>query len=259
MISSSENFLHNLYFCASTHFMKQIVFIFSLLLLYAVSAAQVTKGKPVITKSAPAKPVNILKTLEDSVSYSIGTSVANFYKAQGVKKLNTALISKAITDIMSGKKALVDDAAANTIMNTYMTRLQEQKSKATIDAGQKFLAANKVRPGVKTTASGLQYEVITEGTGIKPTALDTFVCNYRGTFIDGTEFDASANRGVPLTYGVSQVIAGWTEALQMMAVGSKYKLFVPYNLGYGAFDYNSIPGGSALIFEIELLDVKKKQ
>ena len=160
---------------------------------------------------------------------------------------------------MAGKKTLLDDAAANSIMNNYMSRIQAEKSKPTIEAGQKFLAKNKLKPGVKTTASGLQYEVIKEGTGIKPTALDTFVCHYRGTYIDGTEFDASYNRGEPLTYPLNKVIPGWTEGLQLMSVGSKYKFYIPYNIAYGAVDYNGIPGGSMLIFDLELLDVKKKQ
>ncbi len=157
------------------------------------------------------------------------------------------------------KLPLMDDAAANTCMNNYMTKVQAEKSKPRIDSGTAFLAKNKTKPGVNTTASGLQYEVITEGTGIKPTAIDTFVCHYRGTFLDGVEFDASYNRGEPLIYPLNQVIPGWTEGLQLMSVGSKYKFYIPYNLAYGAFDYNSIPGGSLLIFEMELLDVKKKQ
>ncbi|HLG41431.1 MAG TPA: FKBP-type peptidyl-prolyl cis-trans isomerase, partial [Chitinophagaceae bacterium] len=127
-----------------------------------------------------------------------------------------------------------------------------------IDAGNAFLENNKKRPGVKVTASGLQYEVITEGTGIKPAKADTFVCHYRGTLIDGTEFDASYNRGQPLIYPVTAVIPGWTEGLQLMPAGSKYKFYIPYKLGYGVFGSPpAIPGGAALIFEVELLDVKK--
>ena len=241
--------------------MKKTVLVITL--LSAINVLNAQPGKIVAAK--PAKPtaikpaVSAMKNTNDSVSYAVGISVANFYKQQGIKTLSTALITKAINDIMNGKKPLLDDAAANTVMNNYMSRLQAEKSKPTIEEGQQFLAKNKLKPGVKTTASGLQYEVITEGTGIKPTALDTFVCNYRGTFINGTEFDASANRGQPLTMGLSQVIPGWTEGLQLMRVGSKYKFYVPYNIAYGAFDYNGFPGGSMLIFDLELLDVKKKQ
>jgi FKBP-type peptidyl-prolyl cis-trans isomerase len=208
-------------------------------------------------KVAPKKTVPVLKNLKDSVSYAIGLSVANFYKQQGITSVNPAMVSKAIDDILAGKKSLLDDATANTCMNVYMNRMQEQKSKVVIEEGKAFLAKNKTKAGVKTTATGLQYEVIKEGTGVKPTAQDSVTCHYRGTFINGTGFDNSYDRGQPITFYLGRVIAGWTEALQLMPVGSKYKIYVPYTLGYGPTDYNGIPGGSALIFEIELLDVKK--
>lgn len=228
-------------------------------LITTIAALNAQPPKTITVKPTVAKPVPVLKNINDSASYAIGVSVANFYKQQGIKSLSTALVSKAINDIMSGKKPLLDDAAANACMNNYMSRIQAEKSKPTIETGQKFLAQNKLKPGVKVTASGLQYEVITEGTGIKPVATDTFVCNYRGTFINGEEFDASARRGQPLKMAMTDVIPGWTEALQLMPVGSKYKFYIPYNIAYGAFDYNGIPGGSMLIFDLELLDVKKKQ
>ncbi len=240
--------------------MKKIS-LFVIVLAGLSAGAQTTKQpvkapvKPTVAK--PAAP--LLKTLNDSASYAVGVSVANFYKQQGIKTINTSLLSKAVNDILSGKTPLLDDATANTVMNNYMTKIQSEKSKPTIEEGQKFLAKNKLRPGVKTTASGLQYEIITQGTGIKPAIEDTFVANYRGTFINGEEFDASSRRGVPLTYGMNQVIPGWTEALMLMPVGSKFKIWVPYNIAYGAYDYNGIPGGSMLIFDLELLDVKKKQ
>jgi FKBP-type peptidyl-prolyl cis-trans isomerase len=234
------------------------------LFILLIAAINVINAQPVKTPVKPtaAKPktaLPILKNINDSASYAVGVSVANFYKQQGITKMNTSLVSKAINDIMTGKKPLLDDNEANNVMNSYMSRLQAEKSKPTIEAGQKFLAQNKLKPGVKTTPSGLQYEIITEGTGIKPTTMDTFVCHYRGTYINGTEFDASYNRGQPLQMALSQVIPGWTEGLQLMSVGSKYKFYIPYNIAYGAFDYNGIPGGSMLIFDLELLDVKKKQ
>ena len=132
------------------------------------------------------------------------------------------------------------------------------KSKPTIEAGENFLASNKKKPGVTTTASGLQYEVLTQGTGPKPTLQDTVVCNYKGTFLNGTEFDNSYSRGTPAEFLLTRVIKGWTEVLQLMPVGSKYKVYVPYQLGYGGGDYQGIPGGSLLIFEIELLGIKGK-
>jgi FKBP-type peptidyl-prolyl cis-trans isomerase FklB len=187
----------------------------------------------------------------------MGMSFANFFKQQGVNKVNSTLVLKAINDLMGNKTPLLDDNTANMVINNYLTQMQLQKSKAIIDSGVAFLKRNKTKPGVKTTASGLQYEVIKEGDGIKPAAVDTFVAHYRGTLLDGTEFDASYNRGQPLTLGVSQVIRGWTEGLQLMAVGSKYKFWIPYELAYGAMGQGQIPGGAMLIFEVELLDVKK--
>jgi FKBP-type peptidyl-prolyl cis-trans isomerase len=128
-----------------------------------------------------------------------------------------------------------------------------------IEAGEKFLAENKKKSGVKTTASGLQYEVIRQGDGIRPTAADTVEVNYAGTLIDGFEFDNSYKRGQSISFPLNGVIRGWTEGLQLMTAGSKYKFYVPQQLGYGMNDMGSIPGGSVLVFEIELLNVKKKQ
>lgn len=207
------------------------------------------------------KPVTILKTTLDSVSYVLGEIAAFNLVQQGLGdvKINNTAFLRALNDILGKKKTLMDDVAANALLNNYMVKIQQEKVKPTIEEGQKFLAQNKLKPGVKTTASGLQYEVITEGTGIKPSAMDTFVCHYRGTLLNGTEFDASYNRNQPLTLGVSQVIRGWTEGLQLMAVGSKYKFYIPYELAYGPMGQGQIPGGSMLIFEVDLLDVKKYQ
>jgi FKBP-type peptidyl-prolyl cis-trans isomerase len=217
-----------------------------------MSAARDEKVKPVT-----AKPVSILKTLNDSASYVIGMSAANFYKRLGISKLNTTLVARSINDIQTGKKPLCNDEIANVIMNRYMSRLQEQKSKPVIDEGKKFLAQNKLRPDVKTTASGLQYEIITQGTGDKPVATDSVTCHYKGTLLNGTVFDDSYSRGRPITFALNGVIRGWTEGLQLMNTVSKYKFYVPYTLAYGAFDYGNIPGGSMLTFEVELLDIKK--
>jgi FKBP-type peptidyl-prolyl cis-trans isomerase len=239
--------------------MKKLIVLGSVLSVVVIAQAQTgTKSKPA-TKPVSKPPVQqqSLKTLNDSASYAIGVSVASFYKQQGITKLNTSLVSKAINDILMGKQPLLNEEAVNMCVNKLMNEVQESKSKPTIEAGKAFLEKNKTRPGVKTTASGLQYEVITEGTGIKPTTLDTFVAHYRGTLINGTEFDASYNRGEPLVYPVTGVIRGWTEGLQLMSVGSKYKFYIPYNLAYGTNDNGAIPGGSMLIFELDLLDVRK--
>ena len=186
----------------------------------------------------------------------MGLSIANFYRQQGVTKINSTLVTKAINDAMSGKPTLLNDAQTSNVLMTYLNKQQMVKSKPNIDACNNFLAVNKSKQGVVTTASGLQYEVITEGSGPKPTVKDTVVCNYKGTFLDGKEFDNSYKRGTPIEFPVTGVIRGWTEILQLMSAGSKYKVYVPYQLGYGNNDYNGIPGGSLLIFEIELLSVK---
>ena len=138
-----------------------------------------------------------------------------------------------------------------------MSKMQAEKSQPAIASGEKFLAKNKLKGGVKTTASGLQYEVIKEGTGARPTTTDSVTCHYKGTLLDGKVFDNSYDRGQPITFPLGGVIKGWTEGLQLMTVGSKYKFYIPYTLGYGASDYGPIPGGSMLTFEVELLGIKK--
>lgn len=236
--------------------MKKIFVLFLMSTAIAASA-QVKKPAP----KPAAKPVTTtsLKTLTDSASYAIGLSVVNFYKQQGINSLNTSLITKAINDVLAKKTPLLSDEQANACMMKLMNEQQEAKSKPTIDAGRKFLAQNKTKQGVKTTASGLQYEVIKEGTGPKPTLTDTVEVNYVGTLADGTEFDNSYKRGQSISFPVSGVIRGWTEALQLMPAGSKYKLYIPYELAYGTNDVGSIPGGSTLVFEVELLKVAGKQ
>lgn len=235
--------------------MKKVV----LLVLVSVSTAMVWAqqgtNKPAPKTTQPPQPV--LKTLNDSASYAIGYSLASFYKTQGVQNLNTSLVTKAINDVLGNKQALCDDNTANSIVTGYLNKLSEEKSKTTIESGRAYLAKNKARAGVQTTASGLQYEVITQGTGLKPAAVDSVTVHYRGTLIDGTPFDNSYDRGEPVTFPLNRVIRGWTEGLQLMSVGSKYKLFIPYQLAYGTHDQGQIPGGSTLVFEVELLDVKK--
>lgn len=215
-------------------------------------------SKPVgVVQKKPV--VGLLKTQKDSVDYGIGVSVANFYKIQGVQSINSKLVTRTVNDVLTGKKILFDENQMMAVINNYLNRIQVWKSKPNIQAGEQFLAQNKTKPGVTTTASGLQYEVITQGTGPKPSLNDTVVCHYKGMFINGNVFDESYTRGQPAEFPLTNVIKGWTEALQLMSVGSKYKLYVPYQLGYGINDYFSIPGGSLLIFEVELLSIKGKQ
>jgi len=236
--------------------MKKIVTSSILFFTATLMYAQNSSVKKPVAKNTTTNTTLQLKTLEDSANYAMGLSVANFYKQQGVTKINSTLVTRGISDAMSGKPALLNDA--QTVLMTYLDKQQMTKSKPNIDACNNFLAANKNKQGIVTTASGLQYEVITQGSGPKPTDKDTVVCNYKGTFLDGREFDNSYKRGTPIEFAVTRVIRGWTEILQLMPAGSKYKVYVPYQLGYGNSDYNGIPGGSLLIFEIELLSVKGK-
>lgn len=213
--------------------------------------------KTSIKKHVPQKKMQqpaALKNLADSVSYAIGLNVANFYSQQGIKTLNSGLVAKGINDVLTKKKALLTEEEANQAV----MRLLNPHLFKNIEEGENFLAINKTKPGIKTTASGLQYEVVTEGTGPKPAAADTVVVNYAGKLLDGTEFDNSYKRGEPLTIPVNRVIAGWTEALQLMPAGSKYKLYIPYKIAYGMNDNGAIPGGSTLVFEVELLSIKRK-
>lgn len=202
----------------------------------------------------------ILKNMSDSASYAVGISVANFYRQMGIKELNTDLVALALKEILAGKPALMDDNTANIFMNSYINKLQAEKAEPRIKEGEKFLALNKTKPGVVTTESGLQYEVLAPGAGEKASSpLDTVVCHYRGTYLDGSGFDNSYERGEPATFKLNEVIRGWTEGLQLMPPGSKYRFWVPHTLGYGANDYMAIPGGSLLVFEIELLQIKKNK
>ena len=236
--------------------MKKIIasstLVFAVSLIYAQTGAV---KKPAVKTTTPSTQ---LKTLEDSANYAMGLSIANFYRQQGVTKINSTLVTKAINDAMSGKPTLLNDAQTSNVLMTYLNKQQMVKSKPNIDACNNFLAVNKTKQGVVTTASGLQYEVLSQGAGPKPTLKDTVVCNYKGEFLDGKEFDNSYKRGEPAEFPLTNVIRGWTEVLQLMPVGSKYKVYVPYQLGYGPSDYNGIPGGSLLVFEIELLNVKGK-
>jgi FKBP-type peptidyl-prolyl cis-trans isomerase FklB len=177
---------------------------------------------------------------------------------------DSTIVLKAFTDKMNGKEVMTAEEEEATIMAFFTKKQEEQqreqaKQNESIKAeGENFLAENAKRPEVKTTESGLQYEVITEGNGKKPAATDVVKVHYKGTLIDGTVFDSSYDRGEPAEFPLNRVIAGWTEGLQLMSVGSKYKLYIPYQLGYGERGAGQdIKPYSALIFDVELLEIKK--
>jgi len=192
----------------------------------------------------------------DKISYALGLSIGNNFLSSGIKKLNTAEFSKAIEDVLNNKQPSMSYEEAQSILNEYITNLQNEKPDLNLKAGQEFLESNKKREGVVTLPSGLQYEIIKEGNGPKPTATDQVKCHYHGTLIDGTVFDSSVQRGTPATFGVNQVIKGWVEALQLMPVGSKWRLFIPSDLAYGERGAGkSIEPNSTLIFDVEVLDI----
>src|SRR5690349_15433174 len=223
-----------------------------LLVVMAVSAALAVSS---FGEDQPAQ----LKDLKDKASYSIGMNIGMNFKKQNVE-LNPDALLAGLKDAMGGKKPALTEAEAREVMNSWSKDLAEkQKAMADKNAadGAKFLEENKKKPGVKTTASGLEYKVEKEGTGPQPKATDTVTVNYRGTLIDGTEFDSSYKRGQPATFPLNGVIKGWTEGLQLMKAGSKYQFFVPSNLAYGERSVSPEIGPNAtLIFEVELLEVK---
>ncbi|PYL58284.1 MAG: hypothetical protein DMF30_03190 [Verrucomicrobia bacterium] len=199
-----------------------------------------------------------LKDSKDKVSYSIGLNIGFNLKKQNVS-INPDTFVLGLKDALAGKPQMTDEQVKETMTAFEKEMIDKQKAAGVKNGaeGEKFLAENKKKEGVKTTASGLQYKVVKEGTGAQPKEKDTVMANYRGTLIDGTEFDSSYKRGQPATFPVSGVIKGWTEALQMMKVGSKYQLFIPAKLAYGERAIGpDIGPNSTLIFEVELLDVK---
>ena len=192
----------------------------------------------------------------EKVSYALGLSLGNNLLGSGVAALNYAKLAKGIQDVMEQKEPEINYQEAQTIINDFFQALQTKVSEQAQSQGKAFLEENSKRSEVTTLASGLQYEVLTSGEGATPKASDSVKVHYHGSLIDGTVFDSSVNRGEPATFGVTQVISGWVEALQLMPVGSKWKLFIPSDLAYGAQGAGqAIAPHSALIFEVELLDI----
>jgi len=192
----------------------------------------------------------------DSMSYAYGVYMAGNVDNPDFKEINKEVLLKGMdAALLDTNGALFNKEEAYKILDAYFKKKQEVKSKELSEEGIKWLEENGKREGVKTTASGLQYEVISEGTGAKPTANDKVKVHYTGTFIDGKVFDSSVQRGEPIVFPLNGVIRGWTEGIQLMSVGSKYKFFIPYNLAYGERGSQAIPPYATLIFEVELLDI----
>jgi FKBP-type peptidyl-prolyl cis-trans isomerase FklB len=192
----------------------------------------------------------------DNVSYALGMSIGHQLQQMNATELNIDDFAKAIKDVFAANAQMTDAEAQAAVQNFFQQKAEEQ-AKAAKAEGENFLAENAKKPGVKTLPSGLQYEVLREGNGRKPTATDQVECHYEGTLINGQVFDSSYRRGETATFGLNQVIKGWTEGLQLMQEGAKYRFFIPYNLAYGEQGAGqAIPPYAALIFDVELIKVK---
>ena len=213
--------------------------------------------------AATAQDAPELKTDKDKFSYALGKNFGQSFRKQGLE-MDPAVFAKAFADAYNGGQTAMTDQEMQGLLTAKANELrlkqqaqQQEKGAAAQKEGEAFLAANKTKEGVVTLPSGLQYKILKAGTGEKPTVDDTVVCNYKGTLINGTEFDASEKHGGPATFPVKGVIAGWTEALQLMQVGSKWQLFVPANLAYGPQGPGDIGPNATLIFEVELVSIQK--
>jgi FKBP-type peptidyl-prolyl cis-trans isomerase len=238
--------------------MKKIVFV---LIVFSTLSVQAQQKKPV-TKPAtktPAKPATAttpaLKNRVDSVSYAIGILDGTFFKTQGLEKVNTTSLSKGFQDALAGKPMLTAEQC-NEIVRTEMEKMKTAKVQPTIKEGETFLAENKKKAGIQVTASGLQYEVIKMGTGPKPADTSSVKVHYDGMLLNGQKFDSSRDRGEPIVFSLQQVIRGWTEGVQLMPVGSRFKFYIPHTLGWGIQgNGQTIPPGAMTIFDIELIEI----
>jgi FKBP-type peptidyl-prolyl cis-trans isomerase len=232
----------------------------------AAPAAKKSPSAAAKTAASKDEPVTALTTNKQKASYAIGMNWGTGLHRQNIDVDSAALIQGMKDALAGGKTLLTEDEARTALMQLQKEVQEKQQAKAAAEGdankkeGEAFLAANKSKEGVVTLPSGLQYKILKEGTGPKPTATDSVVCNYKGTLINGTEFDSSYKRGEPATFPVTGVIKGWTEALQLMPVGSKWQLFIPSDLAYGP---RGTPGGpigpnATLIFEVELISIKDK-
>lgn len=200
----------------------------------------------------------------DKLSYALGIGIGSQLAGMGAKELNIDDFAQAIKDVISGSELKVDNAEAQTLVQNFFQEQEAKQQAAAAEAGkvakaagEAFLAENGKKDGVVTLPSGLQYQVLKEGNGKKPSATDQVVCHYEGTLIDSTVFDSSYKRNQPATFGLNQVIAGWTEGVQLMQEGAKYRFFIPYNLAYGERGAGAqIPPFAALVFDVELIEVK---
>lgn len=242
--------------------MKKAFLLPSVIVLTIALHAQTKTVKPTVKPktTAGAASAVLLRTNTDSLSYAFGISLGQYMKSQGIKALNFPMLNKAIDQTINNQPTVFDMSVANQCIASVAEKKGRQIAISEKENGRLFLEKNKVRAGVTETASGLQYEVLVKGTGPIPTREDTVIAHYKGSLLNGKEFDNSYSRGEPLTIPVARVVPGWTEALTMMPVGSKWKLYIPSDIGYGDSGAGQdIPGGATLVFEIELLGIANKK
>ena len=195
----------------------------------------------------------------EKLSYALGLIIGNTLKGMNIEGLITGEFTRAVEQVLNGEKLEMTEVQAQGLVQEFLREQQEAAGKAAREAGENFLAENAKREGVKVTETGLQYEVLTPALGIKPTPTDTVTCHYEGRLIDGTVFDSSYRRGEPASFPLQGVIRGWTEGLQLMSIGSKFRFFIPFDLAYGAQGAGgSIPPYAALIFDVELIGIEGK-
>ena len=195
----------------------------------------------------------------EKLSYALGLIIGNNLKGMNIEGLLTGEFTRAVEQVLNGEKLEMTEVQAQGLVQEFLREQQEAAGKAAREAGENFLAENAKREGVKVTETGLQYEVLTPAIGIKPTPTDTVTCHYEGRLIDGTVFDSSYRRGEPASFPLQGVIRGWTEGLQLMSIGSKFRFFIPFDLAYGAQGAGgSIPPYAALIFDVELIGIEGK-
>lgn len=241
--------------------MKRTILLLVIVITITSGFAQTNKNttssaKP---KATSATNVVLIKNSSDSAGYSLGIRIAQNLKSQSLDKINLVLFQKAMNDVFQNKKPAIADSLLDQSIGRFQQKAQSQKAVSAKAEGKIFMAQNAKRPGVVTLRSGLQYEIIKAGsdTAPKPTLDSKVKCHYHGTLINGKVFDSSVDRAEPITFQLNGVIKGWQDALQLMTVGSKWKLFIPSDLAYGDQATGSIPAGSTLIFEVQLLSIEK--
>jgi FKBP-type peptidyl-prolyl cis-trans isomerase FklB len=236
-----------------THFRSRIFFLF----LISGFGCALASGQVNRTHSRKKEKAIAMTSARDSLSYALGVTYGQWLKARGLEGLNINFFESAILTQLAGDSSLFNDNTVKMVISEQLQALMNQRSSEAIAAGKKFLEENKTKPGVVSLPDGLQYLVLETGSGPKPGPRDKVTVHYEGKLIDGKIFDSSIQRGKPISFGVDAVIKGWTEALQLMSAGARWRLFIPADLAYGDRQVGQIPANSVLIFDVQLISIQK--